>query len=132
MHPTDPPSSRPRSVAIVGASANRSKFGNKAVRAFKAAGWKVWPVHPTALEIEGISAWASLEALPGPPDVVSLYLPPAAGSRIIHRIPIASELWLNPGTESDELLDAAEKRGLHVRRCCSIREIGRAPSEFPD
>ena len=35
-----------KTVAVVGASADRTKFGNKAVRAFHDAGWTVFPIHP--------------------------------------------------------------------------------------
>lgn len=35
-----------RTIAIVGASADRAKFGNKAVRAYAEEGWEVWPVNP--------------------------------------------------------------------------------------
>ena len=41
-------------VAVIGASANRRKFGNKAVRAFRNAGYDVYPVNLKAGEIEGL------------------------------------------------------------------------------
>ena len=44
-------------VAILGASADRSKFGNKAVRAFLARGYTVYPVNPKGGEIEGLAAY---------------------------------------------------------------------------
>ena len=52
--------SRP-TVAVVGASADRRKFGNKAVRAFRNAGYDVYPINPKAGEIEGLKAYASLD-----------------------------------------------------------------------
>jgi predicted CoA-binding protein len=64
------------SVAIVGASADRRKFGNKAVRAYQRRGWTVYPVHPTLGEIEGSKAYPSLRDVPGKIDRVALYLPP--------------------------------------------------------
>ena len=68
--------SRP-TVAIVGASTDRRKYGNKAVRAFAAQGYEVFPIHPTAAEIEGHKAYPSVLDLPVPRlDRVSLYLPP--------------------------------------------------------
>ncbi|HOQ89877.1 MAG TPA: CoA-binding protein, partial [Candidatus Hydrogenedentes bacterium] len=54
------------SIAIVGASPDRKKYGNKAVRAFLQGGWTVYPVHPSAREIEGIPAYPDLKSLPGP------------------------------------------------------------------
>ena len=65
-----------RSIAIVGACNDRKRFGNKAVRAFVEQGWKVYPVHPTETEIEGLPAFKSVLDIPGPVDAASLYIPP--------------------------------------------------------
>ena len=62
-------------VAIVGASQDRSKFGNKSVRAHLKAGFQVYPVHPRAQEIEGLPVYADLEALPGPVDDLDVCAP---------------------------------------------------------
>ncbi len=43
------------SIAIIGASADRLKFGNKAVRAYQQRGCIVYPTHPAAAEIEGLA-----------------------------------------------------------------------------
>ncbi|HZM14992.1 MAG TPA: CoA-binding protein, partial [Candidatus Krumholzibacteria bacterium] len=51
-------------VAVVGASTSRAKYGNRAVRAYRAAGWEVYPVHLTAAAIEGIPAFRSVLDLP--------------------------------------------------------------------
>ena len=55
-----------KTVAILGASADRSKFGNKAVRAFQRAGWHVYPVNPAGGEVEGLPCYPSLADVPGP------------------------------------------------------------------
>ena len=52
------------SVAIVGASRDRRKYGNKAVRAYAAAGYRVYPVHPEEQSIEGLPAFETVERLP--------------------------------------------------------------------
>jgi uncharacterized protein len=56
-------SSRP-TVAVIGASVDRSKYGNKAVRAFRDEGWEVFPVNPSLEEVEGIPAYSSLQDIP--------------------------------------------------------------------
>jgi uncharacterized protein len=121
-------------IAILGASADRSKFGNKAVRAFVARGYDVYPVNPKADEIEGLKAYPSLAAIPADVklDRISVYLPPAVGLKVLPEIAArgASELWLNPGSESDELVAAAQGQGLHVIQACSIVDIGVSPSQF--
>jgi predicted CoA-binding protein len=100
-------------IAILGASTDRSKFGNKAVRAFVARGYTVYPVNPKATEIEGLTAYPSLAAIPSDVklDRISVYLPPPIGLKMVPEIAArgCDELWLNPGSESDELVTAAEK-----------------------
>lgn len=122
-----------RSVAVLGASADRRKFGNKGVRAFVAAGWTVHPVHPSEAVVEGLPAVASVADLGAPPDVISFYVPPGIGGKLLPAIAAkapAAELWLNPGAASPELLRAAAALGLKTRQLCSILELGYRPSDF--
>ena len=122
-------------VAILGASADRSKFGNKAVRAFLSKGFIVYPVNPKGGEVEGVPVRTSLADIP--PDIkldrVSVYLPPAVGLKMLPQIAARNpaELWLNPGSESDELVEAAEKLGLNVIQACSIVAVGVSPHDLP-
>lgn len=118
-------------IAIIGASADRNKFGNKAVRAFQQKGWTVYPVNPRETEIEGLPAFKNIMEVPVRPKLISVYLPPPV---LLKALPdIASrgceELWLNPGTESDEVLSVAEKLELNVIQACSIVGIGLTPDE---
>jgi len=121
-------------VAILGASTDRSKFGNKAVRAFVARGFDVYPVNPKATEIEGLAAYPSLAAIPANVqlDRISVYLPPVVGLKVLPEIAArgCQELWLNPGSESDELVAAAEAQGLNVVQACSIVAVGMSPHDF--
>lgn len=48
------------SIAIIGASSDRSKFGNKAVRAYKRKGFKVFPINPKESKIEGLKCYRSV------------------------------------------------------------------------
>jgi predicted CoA-binding protein len=121
-------------VAILGASTDRSKYGNKAVRAFLARGYTVYPVNPKGGEIEGLAAFTSLAAIPADVklDRVSVYLPPAIGLKTLPEIAARKpgELWLNPGSDSDELVEAAEKQGLNVIQACSIVAVGMSPHDL--
>jgi predicted CoA-binding protein len=122
-----------KTVAIVGASADRSKYGNKAVRAFQDAGWIVFPVHPTLKEVEGLEAYPNLDALPVTElDQVSLYVPAQAGIHVLDQAARKRprELWLNPGSESPELLHRARELGLSVIQACSILGVGKYPGEL--
>ena len=118
-------------IAIIGASADRSKFGNIAVRAFVQQGWTVYPVHPRETQIEGLPVLKNISDVPVRPNLVSVYLPPAVLVKVLPDIAAkgCDELWLNPGTESPEVLAAAEKLGLKAIQACSIVGIGLSPGE---
>jgi predicted CoA-binding protein len=119
-----------KSVAIIGASADPAKFGNKAVRAFQRQGHTVYPVNPKESSIEGLTCYATIRDVPERPTKISVYLPPPVLLKVLPDIAArgCDELWLNPGTESDEVLNAAEKLGLNVVQACSIVGIGVSPS----
>ena len=117
-------------VAVLGASRDRSKYGNKSVRAHLRAGWQVFPINPHANEIEGIPAFRSLREVPiHPLDRVTIYLPPEIGQTVLDEIAECQprEVWLNPGSESEELLSVAEKLRLPVICACSIVDVGHSP-----
>jgi predicted CoA-binding protein len=117
-------------IAIVGASNDRNKFGNRAVRAYLRQGFEVFPVHPTAEVIEGVRAYPTVTDIPlARLDRVSVYVPPHIGIGIIDDIATKAigELWLNPGSESAELVEKAGQRGLNVVVGCSIIDVGEDP-----
>src|SRR5580692_2055152 len=115
-----------KTVAIIGASADRAKFGNKAVRAFVRQGYTVYPVNPKEAVIEGLPAFKSIRDVPGRLQMISVYLPPPVLLKVLPDIATkgCEELWLNPGTESDEVLAEAERLGLNVIQACSIVGVG--------
>ena len=119
-------------VAILGASTDRAKYGNISTRAHLQQGYDVYPVNPKEAEVEGITAYASLAELPvDRVDRITVYLPPAVLLKVLEDISKFphDELWLNPGTESDEVLAKAEELGLDPIRACSIVELGVSPSD---
>ncbi len=121
-----------KTVAVIGASNDRSKYANKAVRAFLKAGYEVFPVHPAQTEVENLACYKTILDVPERPNLVSVYVGP---SRLIQILPdIAAkgcdELWLNPGTESDEVFLKAEELKLNVVETCSIIAVGFSPSSL--
>src|SRR5882757_7115763 len=120
-----------KTIAIIGASTDRGKFGNKAVRAFVRQGYTVYPVNPKETHIEGLPAFKSILEVPIRPDLISVYLPPPVLLKVLPDIAAkgCDELWLNPGTESDAVLALAERLGLNLVQACSIVGIGLSPGE---
>lgn len=116
-------------VAVVGASSNRHKFGNRAVRAFQQQGYTVVPINPHEAAVEGLKTYASVLDVPGPIDMASLYVPADIGEQVIGDIARKgiAEVWLNPGSESDELIARAKALGIQPIVACSIVAIGENP-----
>lgn len=122
-------------VAIIGASSDRRKFGNKAVRAHVAAGYEVYPVHPSEPTIEGLPVFKSLADVPVDSlDRVTFYLAPPIGLKALDTFggKKVGTLLLNPGTESPEVVAKANALGLNVATGCSIIDAGFRPDQFPD
>ncbi len=119
-------------VAVVGASADRNKFGNASVRAHRNQGWTVFPIHPSADEIEGLKAYASVRDVPEAIDRISVYLPPSIGLDVLDDYAAVphDELFLNPGSESPQLIEAAKKLGLVPIVACSIVDVGESPATW--
>jgi predicted CoA-binding protein len=116
-------------VAVVGASSNRRKFGNRALRAFRQQGYTVVPINPHETEVEGLKAYASVLDVPGTIDMASLYVPPEIGEQVIGEIARKGigEVWLNPGAESDALIARARALKIQPIVACSIVAIGENP-----
>lgn len=119
-------------VAVIGASNDRSKFGNKAVRSYLAHGHSVYPVNPRETTIEGLPVFRSIEDIPADLDVVLVYLPPAVTLVVLPAIARkgAGQLFLNPGSADDAVVARARDLGLSPILACSIMAIGDSPSNY--
>lgn len=119
-------------VAILGASSNRAKFGNISVRAHLQQGYEVYPVNPRDSVIEDLTVYASLADIPvSKLDRISVYLSPHILLPLLDEIAAIEhdELWLNPGTETPEVLERAAELGLEPIQACSIVDLGISPSD---
>jgi predicted CoA-binding protein len=119
-------------VAVIGASSDRRKFGNKAVRALRDAGYEVVPINPHEQTVEGLQAYASVLDVPGAIDLASLYVRPEVGERVIEEIARKGipEVWVNPGAESRRLISRARELNVRTIEQCSIIAVGERPGEY--
>ncbi len=122
----------PKVVAVIGASSNRQKFGNRAVRAFQEQGYTVIPINPHETSVEGLKAYRSVLDVPGPVDMASFYVPPEVGERVIEEVAAKgiTEVWLNPGADSDALVARARALNIQPIVACSVVAIGRNPYQL--
>jgi predicted CoA-binding protein len=121
-----------KTVAVIGASRNRRKFGNKALRAFEQNGYRVLAINPNETEVEGHRTYASVLDVPDAIDIATVYVHADVGVRIMDdlaqkKIP---QIWLNPGADEPEVLARARELGLKVTTACSIIAIGDSPSRY--
>lgn len=118
-----------KTVAVIGASNNPRKFGNRAVRAFRRQGYTVIPINPHEHEVEGLRTYRSVLDVPGPIDMATMYVPPEIGEQVIEEVARKqiAEVWINPGAESDALLEKAKALAIEPIVACSIIGIGENP-----
>lgn len=116
-------------VAVIGASSDPRKFGNRALRAFRRQGYTVIPINPNEHEVEGLKTYASVLDVPGPIDMATIYVPPEIGVRVIEEVAKKQipEVWLNPGADGDQVLERALALNLRPIVACSIVGIGENP-----
>jgi len=122
----------PKSVAVIGASSNRGKFGNKALRAFRQQGYTVYAINPNEATVEGQPTFASVLDVPGPIDMATVYVPAEVGVKVMDEIASKGirEVWLNPGADAPDVVARADALGLKAIQACSIIAIGDSPSRY--
>lgn len=121
-----------KTVAVIGASSNRAKFGNKALRAFERQGFRVLAINPNESEVEGHKTYASVLDVPDAIDIATVYVPAGVGVRVMDDLAKKGvpEVWLNPGADDDAVVARARELGLKTVIACSIIGIGETPSRY--
>lgn len=119
-------------VAVIGASRDRSKFGNKAVRAYRDHDYEVIPVHRTERQIEGINTVQSILDVPQPIDRITVYLRPKATLEILADIAMvrSADVWFNPGSDDEAIREKALTLAISAIYGCSIVDIGANPADY--
>lgn len=103
-------------IAVVGASNDRSKYGNIIVRDLLARGYDVRPVHPHEPQIAGMQCVPDVAAIAGPVHIANLVVPPAVALEVVGRMDPAqvAVVWLQPGSFDDAVVRLARQRFAQV------------------
>jgi len=102
--------------AVVGASTDRNKFGNKVLRCYVQNHKKVYPVNPNATNIEGIECMHHVSDLPKEVKSISIVTSPDITNKIVeeaitHGI---QNIWMQPGAESDVAIQKCKDANVNV------------------
>jgi len=110
------------SIAVIGASNDQSKYGNRALKEWLQTTWTVYAVNPREDEVEGMTAHDSVLDIPDDVHTATLYIPPKIGLRVADELieKGVSVVYLNPGSGSDELKQKLEDAGIEAIEACSI------------
>jgi uncharacterized protein len=121
-------------AAIIGASNLRQKYGNKALRAFRDQGYDVYPVNRRGGDVEGETAYTSVQEIPVDLDVVTIYLPPPLTLDVLEDVAekgVNETVFVNPGAGDMAVTQRGRELGLPLKNACSIIAIGTSPGRYP-
>lgn len=101
---------------VIGASKDRSKFGNKVLRCYIAHHKTVYPVNPKESELEGLACLQQVADLPTAVASISIITSPSVTEKIVEQA-IAKgikNIWMQPGAESAAAIQKCEEQGVNV------------------
>lgn len=113
-----------KKVAVIGASEDRRKYGNKIVRDLSSKGFEVYPVNPKADSVEGIKSYKDIEELPKDIDLLVFVVPPEIGIQIAEKAMKLGfkRLWFQPGAGSKQIEDLLKSNRVEYSfgRCIMV------------
>ncbi len=101
---------------VVGASANRDKYGNKVLRCYQQNNLQVLPIHPEETQIEGLDCVPSVADLPEEIQSISIITPPKITEKVVEQAVAhgIKNIWMQVGSESPAAVQYCEEQGLNV------------------
>ena len=97
-------------IAVIGATDHRSKYGGIIYRDLKRKGYRVFAVNPYRETVDGDPCWKTVLDLPEPPTIADFVIPARRGLDVLEECEQAGirNIWLQPGTESAEIIERLE------------------------
>jgi len=102
--------------AVIGASSNRNKYGNKVLRCYMQHQMKVYPVHPSEEEVEGLTVFSSVMELPSDVKSISIITPPQITEEVVNEAIKRGikNIWMQPGAESQQAIQNCLNHQINV------------------
>ena len=116
-----------KTIAVVGCSTQPGKPSHEVPRYLIEQRYRVIPVHPSAREILGERAYASLADVPGPIDIVNVFRPAAEAPAVVQAAIAcgARAVWLQLGISHPDAAARAREVGLEVVMDQCIMQVHR-------
>lgn len=105
-----------KKFAVIGATDNPEKYGNRVVKDLKKRGYEVFPVNPRLKEVEGLTCYPSISNIPDKVDIVDFVTPPSATEAILKECEALGldRIWLQPGSESEAAIAYCRDHDMKV------------------
>lgn len=105
-----------KTLAVVGVSKNKGKFGSTVYRELKSKGYRVFPVNPNIDDFEGDKCYRSLKELPEVPGGAVIVVSPKVTENVVRDAAAAGirRIWLQQGAESKAAIDLCKDNGIDV------------------
>lgn len=115
-----------KKIAVFGVSQDSAKYGYKIFTTLLKKGFSVYGINPKGGEVEGQTVYTKLADAPAPIDVAVMVIPPAALMSAVEQCIDAGvkEIWFQPGAQSDEAYDLADKAGIDAVDSCFMADNG--------
>ena len=105
-----------KKIAVVGISRSGKKFGNYVCKELKTKGYEIYPIHPEAQEIEGLTCYPDLKSVPTKVDSLWISISPAKVPPVLEEAAAIglNNIWLQQGAWSKEVQKSIDQLGLSV------------------
>ena len=112
------------SIALVGASNNPKKYGNKILLDLLEKGHIVYPINKNESQIEGLKSYKNVSDLPSLPSIINFVVPPNEGIEVTKDLVKKGydNFWYQPGAESIEISNFLEsnKKNFIDDKCIMV------------
>ena len=111
-------------IALVGASNDKNKYGNKILLDLHNKNYNVVPINHREDSIAGLKAYSKVQDLPSRPSIINFVVPPEIGLIITKELVEEGydHFWYQPGAESENLsnLLAQENKDFIDDKCIMV------------
>ena len=103
-------------LALFGKSTSGKKFGNMVLKELQGKGFTVYPVHPSAEEIDGVACYSDPSTLPSNVDAAVLVIPPARTEEVVQTLGQTGirHVWMQQGAVSHAAVNSCKEQGIDV------------------